>query len=217
VRRYSLLLALAALIVLALPATSTTLTWYTDRAAWEAAVGNTFSLIDFQAATAGNYGTSAGVTVDDVQFTGKNVSAWYLYLSDNNPLDYDLFCIGAATGQKDNVNVVAKFNNSATYYAVGIDVTSTASFYVRPDVATDWGIARSSGFVGFVSDTAVNQIKFTTESASAVNYNLDNFVFSNGPETPLPDETPDLGTLILCGTGLSILSFVMRLRKRAQT
>lgn len=216
-RRYPLHLALVALLAVALPASSATLTWYTNRAAWEAAVGNTFNLIDFQSGTIGNYGTSAGVTVADVQFTGKNNNGWWLYLTNNDtPLDKYLYCMGAATGTKDNVYVTATFNIGTTYKAVGIDIASPfASFYMRPDVATGWGSAYSSGFVGFVSDAAVNQIRFTTESSSAVNYNLDNFVFSNGPASQ-PEETPDLDTLILCGTGLTILSFLMRRHKRAK-
>ena len=69
--------------------------------------------------------------------------------------------------------------------------------------------ANTTGFVGFISDEGVNQVWFASNAA----YNLDNFVFSDGEPPP---ESPDLDTLILCGTGLSILSFLMRWRKRAK-
>jgi hypothetical protein len=217
VRRYSLLLALAALILVALPATSTTL-WYTDRAAWEAALGNTFSLIDFQATPAGWYGTEAGVTVNDVQFTAKNESnAWYLYVSDNDPLNKNLYASAGTT----IAYVSAQFTNAATYRAAGVDVTSStpALFYAKVNVDNVWNPvppnsgwavpANTTGFIGFISDEGVNQVWVRSTAA----YNLDNFVFSDGAP---PEETPDLGTLILCGTGLSVLSFVMRLRKRVK-
>jgi hypothetical protein len=221
VRRYSLRLALVTMLVLALPATSATLTWYTDRAAWEAALGSTFSLIDFQATAAGNYGTQDGVTIDDVQFTAKNESNnWFLYLSDNDPLNQNLYASGGLT----NAYVSAQFTNAGTFKAVGMDVTSTtpALFWAKVNVgdawyptdgwAVQWNDPGYFGFIGLISDEGVNQVWVRSNSA----YNVDNFVFANGSELPPdPGETPDLDTLILCGTGLSILSFLMRLRQRA--
>lgn len=228
-RKYSLLLALAALIVVALPATSTTLTWYTNRAAWETAVGNTFSLIDFQGTTTGNYSTSAGVTIQDVQFTGKNASnGWFLWVSGNaSPgpgiLQPYLYTTGNTSGSGQTAYASAKFNNNAAYIAVGVNVnvanvngSVAESFWVKDNVDNLWVQAtHTTGFIGFISDVGVNQVWFASKSANGVanDLSLDNFVFSNGAPPP---ETPDLDTLILCGTGLSILSFVMRWRKRAK-
>ena len=220
-RRYSLHLALAALLVVALPATSTNLTWYTNRAAWETALGSTFSLIDFQAIPPGWYGTQDGVTVDNVQFTAKYESDnWYLYLSDNNPLNQNLYASAGTT----KAYASAQFTNAATYKAVGMDVTSTtpALFWAKVNVDNVWNPAppdsgwaipaNTIGFIGFISDESVNQVWVRSNSA----YNLDNFTFANGSELPPdPEETPDLDTLILCGTGLSALSFLMRWRNRA--
>ena len=209
------------MLVVALPATSATLTWYTNRAAWETALGSTFSLIDFQAIPAGWYGTDAGVTVNDVQFTAKNeLNNWYLYLSDNDPMNQNLYASAGLT----NAYASAQFANAATYKAVGLDVTSTtpALFWAKVNVDNVWNPAppdsgwaipaNTIGFIGFISDEGVNQVWVRSNSA----YNVDNFVFANGSELPPdPGETPDLDTLILCGTGLSILSFLMRLRQRA--
>lgn len=222
-RRYSLLLALAALIVVALPATSTTLTWYDNRAAWETAVGNSFSLIDFQATPAGSYSTVDGVTIQDVQFQAYNeIGNWYLYVSDNDPLNKNLYATGNSTSTPPPAAYTrAKFLNGA-YTAVGVDVSTTSAFfYVKENAVGDWVQTNTTGFVGFVSDVAVTQVWFASRtgvSGAPGYYNLDNFVFSNGtvPPPPTPEETPDLDTLVLCGTGLSLLSFMMRLRKRAK-
>jgi hypothetical protein len=226
VRRYSFYLALVALLVVALPATSATLTWYTDRAAWEAALGNTFSLIDFSEVAAGNYSSMDGVTIEDVQFQAYNESgAWFLYVSDNDPLNQNLYATGNSTSAPPPAAYTRAKFLTGSYTAVGADVSTTSAFfYVKENAVGNWVQTNTTGFVGFVSDVAVTQVWFASRtgvSGAPGYYNLDNFVFSNGtvpdPDPdPNPEETPDLDTLILCGTGLSVLSFLMRLRKRVK-
>jgi hypothetical protein len=208
--------------VVALPASSATLTWYTDRAAWEAAVGNTFSLIDFSEVTAGNYSTP-GVTIQDVWFQAWEAGgSAYLRVSAEGGSNH-LSATGNSTYEPWNgVCSRATFNNGATYKAVGVDVDvlpASAFFYVKESADWVWLQKNNNGFVGFLSDVAVSQVFFATMTGTFGDvgaYTLDNFVFSNhGPDSQ-PEPTPDLDTLILCGTGLSILSFVMRLRKRAK-
>ncbi|MCE5308083.1 MAG: hypothetical protein LLG20_10615 [Acidobacteriales bacterium] len=219
-RQASLILALVVLLAAALPATSATLTWYNDRAAWEAAVGNTFSLIDFSEAPIGSYSTGAGVTIGDVWFQAYNeFGNSYLYVSNNDPTNPNLYATGNALSYPPKAYTSVTFLNGASYLAVGVDVsTSSNSFYVKEDVVGSWVPTNTSGFVGFVSDVPVTQVWFASRTGvngSQGYYTLDNFVFSNGP-APQPEETPDLDTLILCGTGLSMLSFALRMRKRIQ-
>lgn len=219
-RQTSLILALAVLLAAALPATSATLTWYNSRAAWEAAVGNTFSTIDFSEATPGSYSTSAGVTIEDVWFQAYNeFGNWYLYVSNNDPTNTNLYAAGNSTSTPPAAYTRAKFLNGASYLAVGVDVsTSSNYFYVKEDAVGSWVPTSTSGFVGFVSDVPVTQVWFASKTGvygSQGYYNLDNFVFSNGPASQ-PEEAPDPSTLIFCGTGLSILSFALRMRKRIQ-
>ncbi len=219
-RQASLILALTVLLAAALPATSATLTWYNNRAAWEAAVGNTFSTIDFSEATPGSYSTSAGVTIEDVWFQAYNeIGNWYLYVSNNDPLNPNLYATGNSTSNPPAAYTRAKFLNGASYLAVGVDVSTASShFYIKEDAVGSWVETNTSGFVGFVSDVPVSQVWFASKTGvygSQGYYNLDNFVFSNGPASQ-PEETPDLDTLILCGTGLSILWFALQMRKRIQ-
>lgn len=219
-RLTSLILALVTLLVVALPATPAALTWYTNRAAWEAAVGNTFSLIDFNEVSSGSYSTSAGVTIEDVWFQAYNEGGnWYLYVNNDDPLNQKVYAAGNSQSNPPAAYTRAKFLNSATYLAVGADVYTTSNyFYVKEDAVGSWVQTNTTGFVGFVSDTPVSQVWFASKTGvygSPGYYFLDNVVFSNGPEQQ-PEETPDLGTLILCGTGLSILSFILRKHKRAR-
>jgi hypothetical protein len=189
-------------------------------------VGNTFSLIDFSEVTAGSYGTQAGVTIEDVWFQAYNETGnWYLFVSDNDYPNQNLYSTGNSTSNPPAAYTRAKFYADGdpykAYKAVGAEVSTTSQFfYVKEDAVGQWVQTGNTGFIGFVSDVAVSQVWFASRTGvpgAAGYYNLDNFVFSNGSEPPVnPEETPDLGTLILCGTGLSMLSFVMRLRKRVK-
>jgi len=220
-RLLSWTLATAALLSAALPARPATLTWYTNRAAWEAAVGGVFTLIDFSEVAPGSYSTSAGVVIEDVQFQAYNESGnWYLYVSDNNPSNPNLYASGNSTSYPPVAYTLASFLNGAAYIAAGVDVaTSSSYFYIKESATGQWTPVNNSGFVGFVSSAPVSQIWFASRSGAAGSpgyYTLDNFVFSSGVQQQ-PEETPDLGTLILCGTGLSLLSLVFRSRNRAKT
>ncbi len=212
-------LALVIMLAVALPASSATLTWYTSRAAWEAAVGGTFNLIDFNEAAGGSYCTSAGVTIEDVWFQAYNeTAAWYMYINYDDPLNHKLYAAGNSTSTPPAAYTRAKFT-TGSYLAVGVDVSTTSAyFFVKEDGGGNWVQTNTTGFVGFVSDTPVTQVWFasrTGTSGAPGYYLLDNFVFSNGP-APQPEETPDLDTLILSGTGLGIFSFVMRRRARSK-
>jgi hypothetical protein len=198
-----------------------------------------FSLIDFSEPTGWDFRTEAGVTIGDVQFTGhNNAGSPWLFKSSDIPAGTDIvppyLLAEGNTSSSANAYTSAKFLPSVTYKAVGVNVATTtphdpndvlntpASFWVKDNVDNLWvQTTNTTGFVGFISDVGLNQVWFTSKSFTGVpdKLHLDNFVFSNGtePDPPPPsDETPDLDTLILCGTGLSILSFVMRLRKRAK-
>jgi hypothetical protein len=219
VRQTSFILALVTLCVVAFPATPAALTWYTNRAAWEAAVGDTFNLIDFNEVSAGSYSTSAGATIEGVWFQAYNEAGnWYLYINNDDPLNQKVYAAGNSQSYPPAAYTRAKFLNSATYKAAGVNVsTSSSYFYVKEDAVGNWVQTNTTGFVGFVSDTPVGQVWFASRTGvygSPGFYFLDNFVFSNGPAQQ-PGETPDLDTLILCGTGLSIFSFVMRKRAKA--
>ena len=231
-RSFTLLFLLA--VLAATPAFSTTITWYTDPVSWQAVVLG-LTTIDFNSVEP-NPGQSIesspnpGFTFGNADFTNM----W-----NSNPYPPGLIGYGVVNGQFPfNFGTQAYlqgmqnvFGNSSTYLRVKLNSGQTAASALlatglNGGAGTNIKVVLSSGdqyllpasstawtFLGFVSDTPITEIDISAVAQNAYSF-VDDFTYgSEAPPPPPPDETPDLGTLFLCGAGFTLLSLASRFRK----
>jgi hypothetical protein len=236
-RSFTLLILLA--VLAATSAYSTTITWYTDPVSWQAVVSG-LTTIDFNSTetTQGEYfqsSTNPGFTFGNAEFTDMWNSGAQGTLIGYGPADGFPFNFGTQAYLQGMQNY---FGNSSTYLRVKLNSGQTAASALfatgnNGGAGTNIKVVLSSGdqyvlptsssawtFLGFVSDTAITEIDITSVALSAYPF-IDNFTYGSkapdpgpGPDPgPDPTDTPDLGTLFLCGAGFTLLSLASRFRK----
>jgi hypothetical protein len=226
-RIWTLLILLAAVAVA--PAFPSTITWYTNQTAWLAAVSGLYT-VDFNsvATTPGAYVTSStnpGFTFSAAAFTNMYNSTVYPTLigygvaSGYFPFDYGtgayLQGMGNATsGTYLRVKLTPGQTAASALLATGLNGTagtnikvtlSSGDSYVLPTSSTAWT------FLGFVSDTLITEIDISAVTSNAYPF-VDNFSYGSASTSSGTSDTPDLGTMFLCGAGLTLLSFAGRFR-----
>jgi hypothetical protein len=219
-------------MVAAIPAHATAIQWYFDRATWEAATASRFTVdFDTLGLTAGQYtdvSTNPGFTFGGADFTnlyGTTTRATMI----GNAVPGEGFLAAYGTGAYirgdqsfgPGVNTFLRVRLASAKQAAGADfATGIGSPYagtpvkVKLSTGDEYTLPTNStpvwAFLGFTSDTPITSLEIRAATTDAWTF-VDNFTYGDGY---VPEPTPDLDTLILCGTGLAILSFAARLRKR---
>ena len=229
-RSFTLLILLA--VLAATPAFSTPITWFTDPALWQVAVSG-LTTIDFNTVNSvtlnpgdmiESHSTDPGFTFGNVAFTDminlsvQNTKIGYPSV-DSFPFDFGTHAYLQGMGSDGTTfpYLRVKLNSGQTAASAsfatgnnggaGTNITvklSSGDQYLLPTSSTKWT------FLGFVSDTPITEIDIRAVTSNAYPF-IDNFTY--GSEAPPPPETPDLGTLFLCGAGFTLLSFASRFRK----
>ena len=205
------LLAGALVYVLATFNASATLIGFTDRSAWEAAVGGTFTTEDFSSTPSAVYefspvdvgdftvsvtGSTFGSTWHNISSTGSGGAA---FNSVNGTQQLNL-----ATGDIGGTTLEFDFE----IYAFGADWAGvsdsrTTSFLIDGillDIPSLTG-----GFFGFVSDTTLTTNFLTLTAGAADGFGMDNLVYA----ATVPE--PSIMALI----GLGLLGFGFTRRRKA--
>ncbi|MBM3736098.1 MAG: hypothetical protein FJW39_09955 [Acidobacteria bacterium] len=228
---------MALLLAVCTPLQAGIINTYTSRATWEAATSGrtdiTFNVLGLAAGGFTSYSNSTGLTVAGVTFTGFNETT----------ASYFLYGINPAIGWDENWGTGTLIKGPTWYQSAG--VTTSYIQLVMPASVTSFGIdlmtigprganvrlsvdgtdlgspvstsTVSPTFVGFTSDTPVNQIRISIGSGTLFNTQalIDNVAFGTvsgggGGGGGGGVETPETTTLLLVGSGL----YVCALKKR---
>ncbi len=187
---------------------------FTDRLAWEAAVGGVFTLEDFSSVSSAVYettpvdvgdftvsvsGTTFGSSWHNISSTGAGGAA---FNSVNGTQQ-----LNVATGDQGGTTLAFDFN----IFAFGADFAGvsdsrTTSIFIdglQIDIP-----ALTGGFFGFVSDTAFNSNLLALTAGSADGFGMDNLVYASQSSS-----VPEPGSLALLGLGLAGIGFARRKSK----
>jgi hypothetical protein len=226
-QRLSLLLPVT-LFVAALPAHAGLVT-YTDLNAWTAATSGV-TTIGFETLAPANgfkdYSTSTGLLVGNLQFQGfENTASYDLQVVDGTPSWYNFNSGASLKGPSYNappagfvpyIHVILPVNTSA--FGVDLMTISPNALTFQVTVAgqsfnVNTANSPTRTFFGVTSDTSIASINFavigTTNGAGTYGL-MDNF--RSGAEAT---QTPELGSLLLIGSGL--IGFRMLRRRRPIT
>ncbi len=190
-----------------------------DRAIFETNTMNTaasltFANIDFNTIAAGDY-TSAGLLAGGVTFTGENnaQNAADLFVANIPAWSADLLDQHGTGG-----TITASIPLSANAYAFGVDIIDLSgtpfSFSISVNGGATVTTAQASGAVpdsiyfGFTSATPITSVVISPILAS------DQLGIANFELGEAPAPTPEVGTLLLIGTGLILMKFMHRRRTR---
>jgi hypothetical protein len=169
----------------------------------------TFTTINFNSVVVDPYLT--GLTTDGVTFTGVDSnSAADLYVA-------DVTSWGNVLEQHNGGGTITATISGGETYSFGIDLIDlfgtpeTFSISVNGGAAMTSAMASSdspaSVFFGYTSATPITSVTITPLLSNDV-LGIDNFEL--GQEAP----TPEMGTLVLIGSGLVFLRFIQRRRRR---
>lgn len=190
---------------------SATLTVYTDRSAWEAAVGGSFSLQNFNTFTTPSSYESSPVSLGgfSVSVAGETFgSVWHNVGPSSSGNDVNGSPqINAATGSTGGTTLA--FDSAISAFGAdwnGISDNRVTSINVNGvDVAIP---ALLGGFWGFVSDTPFASTLLSLTSGPADGFGIDNVVYA-GQSTAVPEP----GTLAIMALGLVGLGVTRRRRR----
>ena len=177
------------LSVLSASASAVSLTAYTDRSAWEAAVGS-FILEDFESFTSATPYITSPVDVGDftVSVSGENFgSIWHNIGPVSNGNDVNGSAqLNAATGSTGGTTLAFDFS----IFAFGADWGGVSDNRVTSLIVGGEALAipsLSPGFFGFVADAAFSSLLLQLTSGSADGFGLDDAVYSTGVNAvPIP-------------------------------
>jgi hypothetical protein len=181
--------------------------------------GITFSNIDFATITAGNYsaGGLSNAMTDGVTFTGV----------DSNGSTPDLYVANVASWgaqvleQHNNGGTITATISGGNVYAFGVDLIYLAGTPEWFSISVNGGAAMTSAtepgdtpasvFFGYTSATPITSVTITPLLSS------DQQAIANFEIGQEPAPTPEVGTLLLIGTGLILMRVMHRRQKSAST
>ncbi|HUS06131.1 MAG TPA: hypothetical protein VMZ52_07545 [Bryobacteraceae bacterium] len=192
---------------------------FVDRATWLGA-STSVTTIDFSgpaAGTAVDYSTSSGLTVSGVQFLGIFSATGYslsnVFANASQPW-YDWGSGAILRGDDYSATYtrsIRAYLPSGGATSLGVDLmtgnTNGGTYTVRVNGTTDYLVptfARPTrAFFGISSDTPITRIDFINPvNTYSV---IDNFSFGSAA-APAAAETPEVATMLLCATGLLLIS-----------
>jgi hypothetical protein len=220
----SLYLLVPFLVLLALPLPATTVYW--NSTDWQANTSS-FSTIDFESTTPASYSTAAGLTVDSVQFIGYTggVPANFLYAFDPSTDPSQDFGTGKflkgpfQTASPGYLQVNLPADVTSISFNLMTVFADSGEFAVTLSTGGSWsniGVASrpDMAFFGATSDVPIAAVQiWQTAGMPYQSYPVyDNFSFGTaGVVGPPPEETPEVATLLMVGSGLFL---VWRFRRR---
>ncbi len=216
-RTIARLIAIIALALLAVPA-GATVTVQNTNADWQALTTGFFTtLVDFDGLAIKvnpTYNTADGLTLSGIKFVGDNLDGTYYLLAYDSPrgATYNWgsgdYIVGSGWGTK-----YIQATLPAGITALGVDVmTSPSGHAVTVSLSTgeSYTVSTSANpnrtFLGFVSDTPVEWVRFSAAGSYTV---IDNF-------TTAFVSTPEPDALFLAGAGLIGLWVARRLRRHCR-
>ena len=223
----ALLFGLAAAVP---PASGSTIT-YTDEGAWSSASMN-LTTVGFEGLAPANslnfYSTSAGLSIDGVQFVGVDGSGYQLTVDDSGfASPYFNWGTGAILAgpayASASVTPYIQVNLPAGVTSIGVNLMTVSpnatSFSVTLSDGTTQSISTftrpTEAFFGATSDAPITSATFTlvgTIPSNTTQGLLDNFSFGAANTGGQQSQVPETDTLLLIGTGLAGLAWM---KKRA--
>jgi len=205
------LIVMIALTLLAAPA-GATMSYYSNQTSWEAATSNVFTITfdDPSVTTYADYTATGLHLYEPVVFTATDYLA--VYDADWASSGHGVpaawtgdYLLGSGWGKNiEAVLPAGVYAVAAEVFTIGFGSNMSFTFSTNDaygPIATALG---ATTFVGFVSDTPIEWVRFSAASSYTA---LDNFSYSQ------IEETPEASTLLLAGAGLISLLLARRLRR----
>lgn len=204
------MLSILVVLLAIAPAFGSVVAVYSDRASWESSLGGaTFDLITFDDVLAGDYSTSAGLTVDGISILGLNGASYDLSVGNFCP-GPSVYCWNSgALAYQSSTGETMVITPPGTVRATGFDLmTGSTAYVVTVDVSSGGGTeyyvptftSPARAFFGITTDSAITSIQISGPGLRLV----DNI------ETADPTQTPEVMTMLLIGAGLIVLRILGR-------
>lgn len=208
---YLIVAGIAAVTMTVAPASATTITTYSTLASWQAMTsGATF--MDFENGSLAQFSGLGGGTAIAIQDTnqyswmnfGTNKAA---FINLNSPTTMPYIRIAPSSSVTAfALNIFSANPNALTF---SVSVNSGTPFTVSTNA-----IGNPPGFIGVTSDTPITSIDLMLQNVAS---NSGAYEFVDNFRTAQADQTPEVATLLLIGSGLVGMMAIRKRRLLAST